>query len=167
MASSSLRKFSACSCSRVVKLILLILVTPSTKLSTLDGLIAWVARSDDLDATRAATLAASGVVDLGVISDMRRGDYHWRMAVPIDGRLKEGGCLPLGIQWLGGAHPTDALPDLGVRLESLSLIHPDPKKLGDLLDAMGAGGMAVIEPGDAPALTALLTLPDGRVALLD
>lgn len=132
------------------------------RLAVRPHLIAWVARSPDLTAT-----AAASPVDLGVVSDMRRGDVRWRMAVPDDGALREGGCLPLCIQWPGTFHPTDTLADPGCRLSGLTLVHPDPVRLKAVLAALGTDGLAEVVEGAEPALRAVLTRPDGKTAVLD
>jgi hypothetical protein len=75
------------------------------------ALIHWVERTDDLD--RALREYAETVEVLA----LERGAYRWRIGVPRDGHLPAGGALPTLIQWEGGLHPSDALPDSGVRLE--------------------------------------------------
>lgn len=132
------------------------------RLAVRPRLVAWVARSTDL-----AVTAAACPVHLGTVTDMRRGDVRWRMVVPGDGALREGGCLPLCIQWPGGLPPTGAMADLGCRLERLTLAHPQPARLTSLLAAFGADGLAETVLGDAPALRAVLTRPDGETVVLD
>ena len=73
-----------------------------------------------------------------------------------DGALVEGGTLPALIQWPRGPHPASAMADLGLRLEALELAHPEPARLESLLQAIGAGPLATVVPGDEPALTAVL-----------
>jgi Glyoxalase-like domain len=81
----------------------------------------WVAACDDLPA--ALALAPGGT---GVPLSLSRGDFRWDMAVPADGCLPFGGAFPALIQWHGTAHPAQRLPDLGLRLERLTICHPDP-----------------------------------------
>ena len=54
---------------------------------------------------------------------MQRGDFAWRISVPADGHLPEGGVVPSLIQWDVGGHPTERLPDAGCRLLALVLQH--------------------------------------------
>ena len=75
------------------------------------ALVHWVERTDDLD--RALREYPEPVE----ILSLARGNYRWRIGVPRDGRRPGGGALPTLIQWEGGLHPADALPDTGVRLE--------------------------------------------------
>ena len=78
------------------------------------ALLHWVARVPSLDATL-ATWSGEGI-DAGEAVEAARGDLSWRIALREDGRRlrKEG--LPLPIEWKGDAHPTDKLPESGVRL---------------------------------------------------
>lgn len=84
----------------------------------------WIARTDDLDAVIAAYPRA------GESLAFERGPYRWRMAVPRDGILPFDGCFPAIIQW-DSAPPE--FPDTGLRLEGLSLSHPDAEALQSVL----------------------------------
>jgi hypothetical protein len=88
----------------------------------------WVAQCDDLGAELAASPAGAGKP-----TALARGDYRWQMAVPDDGKLPFDGAFPALIQWLGTAHPAQALPDQGVRLTLLEVWHPQAAALGDAL----------------------------------
>lgn len=84
----------------------------------------WVARCNDLTAAVACSPAEAGVPVA-----LRRGDYAWEMAVPADGKLPFDGAFPALIQWHGDLHPTQALPDMGIRLRRLEIAHPDAAHL--------------------------------------
>ncbi len=75
------------------------------------ALIHWVERSGDIDAALREYPEPVEVLHLA------RGDYRWRIGVPRDGRRPGGGARPTLIQWEGGLHPADSLPDSGVRLD--------------------------------------------------
>ena len=78
-------------------------------LATGPRLIAWAARTDDLDdALMRATIPP------GIATPMTRGDLAWRITVPEDGMRPEGGVLPVLIQWTGATHPCERLPESGV-----------------------------------------------------
>ena len=98
----------------------------------------WVARTKDMDA--ALSTAPPGC---GVPLTLARGDYRWKMAVPPDGILPYDGAYPALIAWQTPLHPTQALPDVGVRLTELIIHHPQ-----------------------AAALKAALPLNDPRVTIL-
>jgi Glyoxalase-like domain len=74
------------------------------------ALVHWVERTGDL---QAATRDYLVPVD---ITAFARGAYRWKMALTRDGTFPAGGQIATLIQW-EGAHPADALPDAGVRLD--------------------------------------------------
>jgi hypothetical protein len=80
-------------------------------------LVHWVARVDDIEAARAAQLAAG--IDCGTVTRAERGTLRWRITLRADGRRMNGGASPALIEW-GEVHPTDAMARSPVRLESLS-----------------------------------------------
>lgn len=117
-------------------------------------LLTWVAGTDDIAAS--LTRARNAGVDLGRPVEMTRGDLTWLISIRDDGALAEGGTLPALIQWPQGRHPASAMTDLGLRLESLELGHPDPARLTALLQAMGAEPLAAVVRGEQPSLRAVL-----------
>lgn len=84
----------------------------------------WILRCDDLD--RALALAPEGA---GRAVTLARGDFRWRMGVPVTGQLPFDDAYPALIEWQGTLHPSDRLPDSGCRLQRLEVAHPDPKAL--------------------------------------
>lgn len=84
----------------------------------------WVVRCEDLDA--ALAICPPG---MGTLLQLTRGPYRWRMAVPDNGQLPFDGCFPALIEWQGSAHPTQALPASGLRLERLDIGHPQAEAL--------------------------------------
>ncbi len=133
-------------------------------------LIAWVARVDDLDAALQA-LAALGI-DAGrklAASRMTpQGELRWRIAVRDDGARLMGGALPSLIEW-GDAHPSDALPAVGVTLASITLRAPAASALQGALRSLGLARVgvtsapAVVESGSAISVS--LDTPRGRVQI--
>jgi len=78
------------------------------RLASGPALVHWVARTQDIDAARAAH------PDLvGEVLALSRGDYRWRIGVPPDGSLPGGGAFPTLIQWEGDRHPASAQPSSG------------------------------------------------------
>ncbi len=116
----------------------------------------WVARCDDLDAEVA--LSPPGI---GVPVALSRGDFRWRMAVPRDGILPFDGAFPALIQWQGSAHPAPRLPDAGVRLIRLTLIHPQADALRDGLAGRLDDPRVVVEQGPEKAMQAEFATPHG------
>lgn len=125
------------------------------------ALIHWVARTDDIGHAVEAT--ASGHCDVLALA---RGRFHWRIAVPPSGSLAQDGIAPTMIQWEGGGHPSQFLPDAGCRLESLVLGHPEAPAT---LHALRLAGLDADEPvqaqADARGLAARIRTPKGIVEL--
>jgi hypothetical protein len=126
-------------------------------------LAAWVARTDDIRA-----VAAASPVPLGDIEPMSRGNLHWVITVPPDGRPPLGGAAPHLIQWQADSHPATRLPDSGCSFVRLDLFHPDPARVFAVLAAVGLDGPAAVHllpPGEPPRLVAHVDTPDGPRAI--
>ena len=68
---------------------------------------------------------------------------RWRLSDP--GTAPAVDVLPFLIDWGGpeAPHPTDALPEVGVELETLRLLHPDPGAVNGVLPQLGLTQKAV------------------------
>jgi hypothetical protein len=121
--------------------------------------LCWVVGTDDLDAVIAAS-----PVDLGEVAFFQRGERTWRLTVPADGHLPEGGLLPAFIEWSPGPHPSAGHQDLGVTLTSVVLSHPEPARLEATLKALSVDHLARVEKG-AAALAFELDSPSGAVRI--
>jgi Glyoxalase-like domain len=124
-------------------------------------LVAWIVRTDNL----AATLEASRG-DLGAPVPMTRGALSWQIGVTPSGQPAMGGLKPVAIQWSAGEHPTQRMPDLGVRFGGLTLRAPKPEALRIALAGIGADRLADIKPyrRSASPLEATFIRPDGLEA---
>lgn len=123
------------------------------------ALTTWVARTRALD-----SLLARCRHDPGEALPMSRGALNWRITVPGDGALPEGGLLPTLIEWHTAQHPATTLPDSGVRLEALVLRHPEPERFEPALAAIGCAGPLRVEgvaPGTPGSLEARFATPAG------
>lgn len=131
------------------------------RLARSPALIHWVARTDDI--VHAVEATASGHCE---IVAFERGSYRWRLGVPPSGALAQDGIAPTIIQWDGGGHPSEHLPDSGCRLESLVLRHP---RAVETLHALRLAGLDSGEPISAEAagrgLAARIRTPKGIVSL--
>ena len=116
----------------------------------------WVARCADLTAALAGSPAG-----VGRAHDLQRGDFRWHMGIPEDGCLPFGGAFPGLIEWQGGLHPADRLPDADCRLARLTLRHPQAAALRAALEGRIADGRLVIETGPDKAFEALIETPQG------
>lgn len=123
-------------------------------------LLAWVISTNDL--------AAANQVFGNHIADFKRNQYRWQMALPEDGKLHEGGAVPLLLQWRSVLHPCQALPDAQCRLVQIELTVRNPDETELLLKAIGfepgRGTRLVISRG-TPALRAIIDSPLGRIEL--
>lgn len=116
----------------------------------------WICRCDDL----AAELALSPP-GTGAPMALARGDFRWDMAVPGDGELPFGGAFPALIRWHGPLHPAPLLPDHGLRLARLELLHPRAGALRTALAGRLADPRVSFAEDPAPALRALVETPRG------
>ena len=121
--------------------------------------LCWVVSTDRLD-----ELVASSPVRLGEIVTFVRGERSWRLTVPKDGHLPEGGLLPGFIEWSPGPHPSTAQQNLGVTLTHVRLSSPDPDGLKAKLAALGVDHLAEVRQGEA-GLSFVLDTPNGEVIL--
>ena len=127
-------------------------------------LVHWVARVPDL------TAALQAWQQLGIARGEARaasrptpgGLLQWQISLRPDGQRLFDGCLPTLIEW-GPHHPTAAMPDSGLALQSLTLQHPQAALL---LAACQAIGLDEVLITDGPArLSAQLSTPGGPLTL--
>lgn len=116
----------------------------------------WIARCDNLDRELAASPPGTGTPVA-----LSRGDLRWRMAVPADGILPFDGTFPALIQWQGSAHPAPRLPDCGLRLTRLTLIHPQADDLRAALTGRITDPRIAIESGPTTTMRADFDTPAG------
>lgn len=115
----------------------------------------WVARTDDLPAALAA--APDGT---GIPVALSRGNYHWQMAVPADGKLPFDGAHPALIQWQPPHHPTQALPEQNIRLTRLEIAHPQADALRAALASLSDPRIQITQ-GPRKDLRATFATPHG------
>ena len=119
-------------------------------------LLTWLAAVPDLDVAIAAC-----PIDTGRAQPMTRGALTWRLTIPDDGALVEGGTMPGLIEW-PDPHPAAAMADFGCTLERLELGHPDPARIHAALDAIGLTDPAiVVAASPTPTLIAIFQTPGG------
>ena len=121
--------------------------------------LCWVVGTDDLDAT-----VAKSPLALGEVVPFSRGERSWRLTVPEDGSLPEDGLVPAFIEWSPGAHPSTGMQDLGVRLKTVRLTHPQPERFFKILQALQVDHLAEVAEGPR-ALSFVLETPAGEVVL--
>lgn len=121
----------------------------------------WVARCDDLEA--ALSVAPEGC---GTPLALARGDYRWQMAVPASGFLPYDGAYPALIAWEGATHPAAALPDSGLRLETLEIGHPEAQHIADILAPEFRDARIAFIPAPAFSMRAKLKTAEGKTLWL-
>ncbi|MCP5072498.1 MAG: VOC family protein [Rhodobacteraceae bacterium] len=127
--------------------------------------LAWLLRSDDIDATLAK--AAKAGVNLGTATPLKRDTLNWRFSLRDDGTLPLDGAAPLIIQWdTPGPHPSNNMADLGLRLDHLAIETPHAETLAVLFEALDLTSPPRFQRSENPRITAHLTLPDGSKAVL-
>nr|WP_111297963.1 VOC family protein [Paracoccus saliphilus] len=104
----------------------------------------WVARTTCM-------IAPAGTA----IAEASRGDLRWRITLPQKGQMPRDGAEPMLIDWGTGAHPSDMLPDRGLRLKRLSLP----------LERLDLGDRRLMLAGARTTMTLTLTTPNGEVSL--
>lgn len=88
----------------------------------------WICAVDDLDA------AVSKDPWVGQVTPLRRRNLAWKISVPPDGSLPQGGAYPTLIEWHAGtAHPATTLSDSNLRLTSFEIACPQSGHIADLL----------------------------------
>ena len=97
---------------------------------------------------------------------MSRGALHWQIMLPSDGHLPMDGGFPTVIAWGAGVpHPADRLPDRGLRLAALDVLHPQADRLRQMLAPRLTDPRVRFIPAATPSLRARIATPDGAVAL--
>lgn len=115
----------------------------------------WICRTGDLDAALADAPPGTGTA-----TDLQRGDYRWRFAVPATGKLPFDDCYPALIQWQGDLHPARTLRDHGIRLTRLDITHPEAPALRAALKGL-TDPRVTVERGPYHALRATFDTPAG------
>lgn len=126
-------------------------------------LATFVARTNDI------SHAVEMFPQLGPVRDMQRGVLEWKITIPDDGALVEGGAVPTVIQWPDGIHPTQNMPESDCHLAQLDVFHPEPDRLRSIWARIGlheSEKLTVhLANGDSPYLVASLVTPRGIVEL--
>lgn len=132
------------------------------RLARSPGLAHWVVRTEDIGGVRDAWGER-----VGDILDFERGGFRWRLGVPADGSMPEGGAFPSVIEWQGGHHPAAVLPDAGCRLDWLAIRSPRAAAIEAGLDALGMrkGPWLRFAADAGTGLSAVLRGPLGMVIL--
>lgn len=129
------------------------------RLASGPALVHWVARTDRLEEAVAATPGKRPEV-----LSLSRGELRWRIGVPEDGSLPEGGPFPTFIEWEGERHPSGGLAGSGCALERLELRHPRATALLAVLRGLGLGAGEAVTASDGAAVALVARIDTARGA---
>jgi len=116
--------------------------------------LCWVVAVNDIEQT-----SINCGYDPGSVIEMTRSNLKWKITVPNDGELPEGGVLPVLIEWPNSKHPTDTMPESNVFLEEIELFHPQPNEIKHILSRLNIHGPIRVNLG-RPGLRFSLKTPD-------
>lgn len=116
----------------------------------------WVARTTDV----AEVLARHGSI-LGEEVRLSGSGRNFSFAVPPGGALPLGGLAPSVID--RGGHPPSiaAMPDLGARLRSFVVEHPEPAEVMALYERLGVENPPKVQRGERLRYRAVIETPIG------
>ena len=120
----------------------------------------WICRTGNAKASLQAALEGTGPM-----VEVCRGDLKWNITVPHSGRLPLDGCAPAIIDWGGQSSPALTLPDLGCKLKSLKIKHPDAARLAPFLNSNLNDPRVILERSENAALEMQIETPTGLKCL--
>ena len=135
--------------------------TTQRKLSIGPQPLCWVVAVNNIE-----QFASNCGYSPGRVTEMSRGDFRWKLTVPNDGDLSEGGVLPVLIEWPKGKNPAEAMPESNLVLKQITLFHPSPDFIEPILSAMDIEGPINIELGE-PAIHFAFKTPNGNNVLFN
>jgi len=100
----------------------------------------------------------------GEILQLSRGDLTWKITVPSNGMLVDNGVLPALIEWPSSQHPSKKLSNNNISINTLSLFHPEPSKVTDILSNLIKSDLIRISAG-VPKIELILTAENGEVLI--
>ncbi len=118
-------------------------------------LIHWVARCDNLENIPNLEIH-------GRITPITRGAYSWKITIPEDGHLPDGGVTPTLIEWQS-QNPSSSLEPCGLHLITLEVFHPEPSRIQTHLQTLGLE--LPVQHALKPQIRAIFETPKGNVVL--
>ena len=100
--------------------------------------------------------------DPGQILQISRGELTWKITVPSNGMLEDNGVLPVLIEWPSDQHPSRKLANNKVSINMLSLFHPEPYKIKNIISNLIKSDLIQIFEG-VPKIEINFTTPNGKV----
>jgi len=100
----------------------------------------------------------------GEILKMSRGELTWKITVPSSGILVDNGVLPALIEWPSDQHPSKKLTNSKVSINKLSLFHPEPYKIKNIISNLIESDLIRVSEG-FPKIELILTTQNGKVVI--
>lgn len=116
----------------------------------------WVTRCTDIDAVLSRHAGT-----LGRKVRLMSGEVVFHFAIPEDGSLPAGGIAPSVIDRGNRPPPVAAMADLGARLQSFTIAHPEPARVAALYDALEIDAPPAVIPGECLCYRATIATPRG------
>ena len=121
--------------------------------------LCWVVAVNDIEKT-----SMHCGYNPGNVIEMTRDDLKWKITVPNNGDLPEGGVLPVLIEWPNGKHPSSTMPESNIFLKKIELFHPHPNEIKHILSSLNINGPIRVNLGK-PGLQFSLRTPENNVVL--
>ncbi len=107
----------------------------------------WICQTGDM-----AAALRGAPPGMGPVADLQRGDLRWQMASGAAGRLPFDAVSPALIAWADSPHPSIRLVSSGLRLQELTVLHPQAAKLPAALAPLLQDARIRVEPAAGPGL---------------
>ena len=133
--------------------------TTQRRLTTGPQPLCWVVAVNNIE-----QFASNCGYSPGRVTEMSRGDFRWKLTVPNNGDLSEGGVLPVFIEWPKGKNPAEAMPESNLVFKQITLFHPSPDFIEPILSAMDIAVPINIKLGE-PAIQFTFKTPNGNTVL--
>ena len=116
----------------------------------------WVVRTNEID----SLLSRHGAA-LGEKVELTANNGSFFFSIPRDGSLPLGEAMPSVIDRRGKSPPVAPMADLGARLQSLTIEHPDPDRIADLYRQLAIEAPPRVQKGERIHYRAEIRTPSG------
>jgi len=119
--------------------------------------LCWVLEVDNIE----DTVKKCGY-NPGEILQLSRDELTWKVTVPSNGQLVENGVLPVLIEWPSNQHPSKKLNNSKVSINNISLFHPEPYKIKNIISNLIESDLIHVSEG-IPKMELILTTQNNKV----
>ena len=100
----------------------------------------------------------------GEILQISRDELTWKITVPYNGMLVDNGVLPVLIEWPNGQHPSKKLTNNNISINTLSLFHPEPSKIKNIISNLIESDLIRVSQG-VPKIELILTTQNRKILI--